>query len=186
MNLHAYVISSFHRTRHDVPIIVASGFLATLAMTTIMYMLPLVHVGQVDAPLWVARLFVTDPVAAAAVGLTVHVFVGFAYAWLFADQVEPRLISGPMRAGFSYGIALWLFAQAIAVPSLGTVAVFVHGGGISPGLFAIRLGVGGAFASLTAHLAYGGVLGFVYGCLFRARCLNGAKSNVSSVPHRTR
>jgi hypothetical protein len=130
------------------------------------------HLGQVDAPLWIARLFITDPAFAAATGLTIHLFLGFAYAWLFARYVEPRLAIGPMQAGLTYGFALWLFAQAMAVPSLGAVADFLHGAGASsPGLLAARLGAGAAFASLVAHLAYGSMLGFVYGCLFRARCL---------------
>lgn len=176
MNMQSYIISPLPRTRHDMPVVLASGFLATLAMTTIMYVLPLLHLGQVDAPLWAARLFIADPVVAAAVGLTIHLFVGFGYAWLFADQIEPRLSVGPMRAGFTYGTALWLFAQAIAVPSLGALAGLVHGGGYSPGFFAIRLGASAAFGSLVAHLAYGGVLGFVYGCLFRARCLGSVRN----------
>jgi hypothetical protein len=107
--------------QHDTPIVIASGFLATLAMTTIMYALPALHMGQVDAPLWAARLFVTDAVFAAATGLTIHVFLGFGYAWLFARQIEPRLRTGPMRAGLLYGLALWADAQAVAVPALGAL-----------------------------------------------------------------
>lgn len=177
MNLHSYVVSPLPREHHDMPVVLASGFLATLAMTTIMYVLPLLRLGQVDVPLWAARLFIADPVVAAAVGLTIHLFVGFGYAWLFASYIEPRLNLGPMWTGFAYGTALWLFAQAIAVPALGGLAALAPGrGGISPGFFAVHLGVGAAFASLAAHLAYGGVLGFVYGCLFRARCLPGPDS----------
>lgn len=108
-------------TRRDLPIVCASGFMATLAMTTIMYMLPLLRLGQVDAPLWAARLFVADPVLAAAVGLTIHLFVGFGYAWLYTNLIEPRLSSGSIRTGVAYGVALWVFAQVIAVPSLGAL-----------------------------------------------------------------
>lgn len=166
------VVPSESYARHDTPIILASGFLATLAMTTIMYVLPLLHLGQVDAPLWTARLFIKDSVLAAAAGLTIHLFLGFGFAWLFARHVEGRLPMGPMRAGLAYGFGLWLFAQVIAVPALGAVADFVHGSTVaSPGWLAARLGAGAAAASLVAHLAYGSVLGFVYGCLFRAHCL---------------
>jgi hypothetical protein len=144
--------------------------LATLAMTTIMYMLPALHLGQVDAPLWTARLFISDPVLAAAAGLAIHLFLGFGYAWLFARYVEPGWTTGPMRAGLIYGVALWTFAQVVAVPALGALADFLHRSTTaSPGFLAARLGAGAAAASLVAHLAYGSVLGFVYGCLYRAR-----------------
>jgi hypothetical protein len=177
MNVQSYAISPLPLTRRDLPIILGSGFMATLAMTTIMYMLPLLHLGQVDAPLWAARLFIADPLVAAAAGLTIHLFVGFGYAWIYANLIEPRLSLGPVRMGVAYGLALWVFAQAIAVPSLGALAGFAHGdAAASPGVFAARLGAGAAFASLGAHVAYGGVLGFVYGCLFRARCLCGVGS----------
>jgi hypothetical protein len=145
-------------------------------MTTIMYVLLALRLGQVDAPLWTARLLITDPVFAAAAGLTIHLFIGFGYAWLFARLVEPRLRSGPMRAGLIYGVTLWAFAQVVAVPALGAIADLLHGStAASPGLLAARLGAAAAAASLVAHLAYGSVLGFVYGCLFRARCLGGVR-----------
>lgn len=170
------VASSEPYALHDLPVVIASGFLATLAMTTIMYVLPALHVGQVDTPLWTARLFITDPVFAAAAGLAIHLFVGFAYAWLFARYVEPRWPTGPMRVGLIYGLALWTVAQVVAVPALGALADFIHGSATaSPGLLAAHLGADAAVASLVAHLAYGSVLGFVYGCLFRARCRGGIR-----------
>lgn len=150
------------------PVALASGFLATLAMTTIMYILPLTGLGRVDLPLWVARLFFSDPAPAVVAGVTIHLFLGFGYALLFADQIEPRvtarLAGGPVEAGLAFGVCLWVIAQTIAVPALGLVSSVVHGGTIpSPGLFAARLGLGAASASLVAHLAYGCTLGFVYG-----------------------
>ena len=136
---HTCVACDSYGSRRDAPIIIASGFLATLAMTTIMYVLPALHLGQVDAPLWAARLFVTDPVAAAAAGLTIDLFVGFGYAWLFSRHVEPRLATGPMRTSLLFGVALWTFAQVVAVRALGALADLLHGGAIaSPGLLARR------------------------------------------------
>lgn len=172
MNSRPYEVSHPPLIRRDTAIVIASGFLATLAMTTIMYVVPLVGMGQVDAPLWTARLFVTDPTLAAVAGLILHLFVGFAFAWLYAKRVEPKLNLQPASAGLLFGVVLWIFAQAVAVPALGALADLVHGGGsVSPGFLAVRLGADGAFASLAAHLAYGAVLGSVYGCLARGLCL---------------
>lgn len=160
MNGHTYLLPRPKALQHDGAMILASGFLGTLAMTTIMYVLPLFGLGQVDLPLWTARLFVGGTVAAVALGLAIHLLLGFGYAWLFADQVEPRLRVGATRAGLLYGVALWLFAQMVAVPILGELG----GAQPSPGWFALQLGPGAALASLVAHLAYGGTLGWVYRC----------------------
>lgn len=158
--------------RTDTAVIVASGLLGTLGMTTIMYLAPLVGTRQVDAPIWIARVFVTTSTAAIGLGLSLHLVVGFAYAWLFARHIEPRLSEHPLRNGLVFGGAIWVFAQAIAVPAIGSVAAAV--GTLtfaSPGVLSIRLGADGALASLLAHLVYGGVLGSVYGCLARGLCV---------------
>ncbi|MBI3493053.1 MAG: hypothetical protein HY047_14925 [Acidobacteria bacterium] len=176
MKLQSHPISRLPFVRHDTPIVVGSGFLATLAMTTIMYVLPLMGMAQVDTPLWIVRLVFTDPALVTATALVLHLFVGFGYAWLYANHFEPQLGTGPAHSGLVFGVALWVFAQAIAVPSLGALADALRSSaGTSPGFFSARLGADSAFASLASHLAYGGVLGFVYGCLARGRCLTGAE-----------
>lgn len=103
--------------RSDAAVIVGSGLLGKLVMTTIMYLAPLLGARQVDAPLWIAHLVVSTPMAALGVGLSLHLVVGFAYAWLFARSIEPRLTEHSLRNGLLFGAALWAFAQAIAVPS---------------------------------------------------------------------
>lgn len=179
MNAKAYMLPRPSPLQRDAAMIFASGFLATLAMTSIMYVLPLIGVGQVDLltwttrlfaevdlPTWAARAFADDLRQVAALGVALHLFLGFGYAWLFADQVEPRLQLGPLRAGLLFGGVLWLFAQAVAVPLLGVAG----GAEPSPGVFAFRLGPGAAVASLLAHLAYGGTVGAVYGCHWGGKC----------------
>lgn len=147
----------------------SSGFLATLAITTVMYLLPAVGLPQVDLPIWVARLFLDDQVQIGAAGLGLHLMVGFAFAWLYVVQVEPRLTLGPGSSGLLYGAGLWLFVQAVAVPSLGAFSGAL-GQTAGPGPLASHFGLAAAGASLVAHLAYGGVLGYVYGCRGGGRC----------------
>lgn len=166
MNARTYILPRPKGLHRDWILVFASGFLATQAMATIMYVLPLVGLGQVDLPTWVARLFIDAPAKVGAVGLGLHLFLGFGYAWLFVSHVEPRLQCGPGRAGLLFGLALWLFAQVVAVPLLGIFAEAAS----APGFLAMRLGPGAAAASLLAHLAYGGTLGFVYGCHWGGRC----------------
>jgi len=170
MNVSSYILPRPHALRRDAALIFGSGFLAAQAMATITYGLPLVGVGQVDLPTWTIRLFVDDPARVVILGLALHLFLGLGYAWLFAEQIEPRLRAGSAWAGLLFGAVLWAFAQTIAVPLLGVFG----GADPSPGFLAVRLGPGAALASLIAHLAYGGTLGFVSGCHWGGRCRSGA------------
>jgi hypothetical protein len=150
----------------DYPLALASGFLATLAMTTVSYlMLPLLGWSQVDVSFWTARTITADWLAFAILAMMMHLLVGLTYACLFARLFEPRLKFSPPVSGLAYGLALWAFAQAVAVPLLGALAVAPQGANLaaSPGWFALRLGIGPAIFSLAAHLAYGLVLSLVYG-----------------------
>ena len=160
----------------DIPLTASAGFLATLAITTTMYLLPALGLPQVDLPIWVARIFTKSPVGIAALGMAIHLVVGFGFAWLYTARVEPRLAISPTWAGAAYGVALWLFAQAVAVPVLGVLATSLAGdGALSPGLVSYRLGLGAALGSLTSHVAYGVVLGFVYGCHGGGQCRRQAR-----------
>jgi len=154
------------RVSVDYPLALASGFLATLAMTTVSYvMLPLLGWSQVDVSFWTARTITADQLAFAVLAMMMHLLVGLTYACLFARLFEPRLKLSPSVSGLTYGLALWAFAQVVAVPLLGALAVAPQGATLaaSPGWFALRLGIGPAIFSLAAHLAYGLVLSLVYG-----------------------
>lgn len=155
----------------DALLVAAAGFLATLAITTTMYLLPAIGLPQVDLPLWVARFVARDPVHIAAVGLAVHFIVGLSFARVYARHVEPRLALAPAASGATFGVTLWLFAQLIAVPALGAIGdALGHGAAVLPGVASHRFGAGAAFGSLASHLAYGVVLGFVYGCKAGGQC----------------
>lgn len=136
-----------------------------------MYVFPAVGLAQVDLPIYLAYLFVGDALRAAVIGLAVHLLVGLAFAWVYVEWVEPRLAFGPGTSGLIFGVLLWLLAQVVAVPALGWVASLVRDGSVAtPGFLSMRLGLGAAVGSLAAHLAYGGTLGFVYGCRGGGRC----------------
>lgn len=171
MKVSALVVPRPGDIRRDLPVMLASAFLATLAITTITYVEPWLGLPQVDLPIWVARVFVDDSIVVAALGLAIHALVGLMAAWLYVEFVEPRLVLGPVGAGLVYGVGLWVLAQVVAVPSLGLIAnALGRLDAINPGWLSVRLGLGAAVASLVAHLAYGITLGFVYGCRAGAQC----------------
>ena len=149
--------------RIDPALVFSSGFLATLVITTVMLLLLWFGVAQVDLPIWVSRLFESDPVKVQAVGLGIHLTMGLAFAWVFA-LVEPQLRFSPAQNGLIFGAVLWAMVQAIGVPTLSAVAALIRAdSSVFAGWFASRLGGGAAMASLVAHLAYGVTLGVVYG-----------------------
>ncbi|MGE0040810.1 MAG: hypothetical protein AB7H88_09665 [Vicinamibacterales bacterium] len=170
MKTQPYVLDRPTTLLADTALTWSSGFLATLAITTIMYVMPAVGLPQVDLPIWAARVLVAGTVPAATVGMAVHLAVGLMLAWVYTLQVEPRLASGPGTSGLIYGAAIWAFAQVVAVPTLGAAAEAAGWVGTTPGVVAYRLGLGAALGSLVAHLAYGGTLGYVYGCRGGGRC----------------
>jgi hypothetical protein len=148
----------------DGVLVTTCGVVATLAMTTVMYTLPLLGWAQVDLPTWIARIFTTRAMHVAEVGVALHLIMGTLYAWLFATAIEPRSSFGPASTGLLFGIALWGLAQAVGVPLAGLIADALHDmGTVSPGWFAARLGLGSAVSSLVAHIAYGLSLSLVYG-----------------------
>lgn len=88
----------------DPALVLSSGFLATLVVTTVMSVLLWFGVAQVDLPIWVSRLFAADPVKVQAVGLGIHLTIGLGFAWVFA-VVEPRLRFSPSQNGLVFGVA---------------------------------------------------------------------------------
>lgn len=170
MSTHNYLLARPAGWAPDTALTWSSGFLATLAISTTMLLLPAVGLPQVDLPVWVARLLVADPIHVGAVALGVHLIAGFAFAWVYVEQVEPRLTFGPGTSGLVFGGGLWLFVQTIAVPVLGEIGHVLGTAAVQPGLLSAHFGLTAAGASLLAHLAYGGVLGYVYGCRGGGRC----------------
>ena len=135
----------------------------SIVITTVMLLLLWFGVAQVDLPVWVSRLFVSDPVKVQAVGLGIHLTMGLGFAWVFA-LVEPHLRFSPSQNGLIFGVVLWALVQTIGVPTLSAVAAVIRANdSVFAGWFASRLGVTVAIASLAAHLAYGVSLGVVYG-----------------------
>jgi hypothetical protein len=89
----------------------------SIVITTVMLLLLWFGVAQVDLPVWVSRLFVSDPVKVQAVGLGIHLTMGLGFAWVFA-LVEPHLRFSPSQNGLIFGVVLWALVQTIGVPTL--------------------------------------------------------------------
>lgn len=161
--------------RRDWLVALASGFIATLAITFVTFLVALAGSAQVDLPIWVASLLFENPIHIGAGAAAVHLAIGLTYALLYAELIEPRSPWPPAVTGVAFGVVLWAFAQVVAVPVLGWLHAAVGpGGGPTPGLLSWHLGPFAALASLIAHVVYGIVLAVVYGCHEAEGCRTGS------------
>src|SRR5439155_1522369 len=90
MNVLTYPRSRTRSLRIDGVLVTTCGIVATIVMTTVMYMLPLLGWAQVDLPTWIARIFTTAPVTVGETGVALHLLIGTMWAWVFAMQIEPE------------------------------------------------------------------------------------------------
>ena len=132
--------------RFDSGIGILGGFVATLAMTVVLYLaMPLLG----GDPAMARRMAETVGIGMAA-GLIIHFLLGtfvFPRAYILLYEKVP---GRSWMKGVVWGAGLWLLAEVLVIPILGG------------GLFHAKWsGFTGAFVFLIAHLLYGGALGAI-------------------------
>jgi hypothetical protein len=122
------------------------GFVGTLAMTMLMYLVaPMMGLHMDIAAMlgsqlggsWIAGLMMHF-INGAVIFPAIYVFALYAY-----------IPGSPVIKGTTWGIALWLLAQLVVMPMMGGVFSSAMGG-MMP-----------AVGSLMGHLLYGGLLGAI-------------------------
>ena len=132
---------------------VAAGAIGTAVLTALWLVepsigLPKIAVGQILSTLMsvsVAHLSV-----GVAGGWLVHLGVGVVLALIYARFFSQRLPGGPVGRGAIYGVLVFVVAQIVFTPLVGV-------GFFSRGDTALLVG------SLLGHIAYGVVVGWIYG-----------------------
>lgn len=146
------------------------GFAGTLILTTIMTTAKYIGLTRMDLPFLLGTIFTADRSKAPLIGFTVHLLLGWMFAFAYAAAFE------------SSGIHTWWFGMAIGFVH----AAFVLTAGLQvvnylhprmarpfqgptptrqlepPGFLAINYGRGTALVTFLAHLIYGGILGLFY------------------------
>jgi len=142
----------------------AAGFLATLAMTALMYMGPVMGLPEMSIANMLGTMFASGPGLALAIGLLIHFMMGsllfpLAYHFLF----QPGAGSGTPR-GLWFGAGLWALANFMIMPMMSIVHPLVRSGAMrAPGLLMLNLGAMAPLGSLAGHLLYGALLGKLAG-----------------------
>ena len=137
---------------------VVGGFVATLAMSIIQAMAPMMGLPRMDIVAMVGSMVGGSLV----LGWIIHLMMG-TILWVaaYAYLAEPRLGGAPWVRGLSYGFLLAIFVLGIGFPLVG--AMFPS---LAPKPGFLGMGMGGAMGTMgviIGHVIYGLVLGAIYG-----------------------
>jgi len=135
-----------------------AGFVATLAMTILMFIAPMMGMPKMDiAAMLGGMLGGGMPEAFSGswlMGMLIHLVNGIViFPLIFGFLLYGRLPGAPLAKGMIWGLVLWLLAQVMVMPMMG--AGFFAGNTPQPLLT--------VFGSFMGHVIYGAVLGLIYG-----------------------
>lgn len=130
----------------------AAGVIGTAVITALWQVEPAIGLPRIAVG-HILSTFMAVSVAHLNVGIVggwvVHFIVGILLALLYAGVFAERLPGSPIRRGATYGVLVFILAQALFMPLVG-------GGFFSRGDVELLLG------SLLGHIAYGIVVGWIY------------------------
>jgi len=135
-----------------------AGFVATLVMSIIQAMAPMMGLPRMDIAAMVGSMFGGSLV----LGWIIHLMMGTVlWAAVYAYIAEPQLAGAPWVRGLRYGFLLAIFVLVIGFSLVG--AMFPS---LAPQPGFLGMGMGGAMGTMgviLGHVIYGLVLGAIYG-----------------------
>lgn len=152
--------------RPNVSKAILGGFVATLVMSTIIYMAPMMGMPKMDIAAMLGSMMSQQMPAPMSggwlLGMMIHFFQGTIIFSLIYTYLLYRILPGsPWLKGLIWGIILWLLTQVMVMPMMG-VGVFSAN---APQRMMRVMG------SLIGHIIYGVILGVI---------ANGKVSNVAA------
>jgi len=136
---------------------ILAGFIATLVMTMIMYMAPLMGMPKMDVAAMLGGMLsqtMPAPMSGAwLLGMVLHVVNGSViFPLIFASVLDKHLPGAPWGRGVVWGLILWFISQAMVMPMMGA------------GLFSSQTPqpMMTVVGSLMGHIIYGAILGATY------------------------
>ncbi len=147
--------------KHDISRILLAGFVATCAITLLMFISPLMGMPRMDPGAMLGSLFSRQPspgTGAWWAGTVLHFINGSViFPLLYAFLVYRAVPGEPWMRGAAWGLLLWYLWEAFVGPLLG--AGFFGSRSPSPAMAVI--------GSLIGHLVYGALLGGIAGVIVR-------------------
>jgi len=144
-----------------------AGFLATLIMTCLMYIAPLIGMPKMDIAAmlgsFVTRSEAVPTNAAWSLGMLIHFVLGaLVFPAVYVQTLHVHWQTQAILKGASFGLFLWFLAQALVMPMMGAGTFST----LTPRPVLSIIG------SLVGHLLYGAVLGQMIGKPFRRRTID--------------
>lgn len=134
-------------TGPKLPWTILGGFVGTVAITMMMYLVAPMMLGQ---PMDVAKMLGSMLGDNWWAGMVLHFTNGtLIFPLIYAFLLYGVLPGGPALKGITWGVVLWFLAQVVVMPIMG--AGFFSGS------------VMAAMASLMGHVVYGWLLGWIAG-----------------------
>ena len=141
-----------------------AGFVATVAMTALMYMAPIMGMPKMDIATMLGTMFLSSLGAAFWFGMMIHLVMGIVLFPVIYRLALQRGDRSGTAAGALFGLVLWAIANFMVMPMIGVIHPAVKGGMMpAPGFLMLHLGVMAPVGSLIGHLVYGALLGKLAG-----------------------
>lgn len=137
---------------------IVAGFLATLAMTVLMYAAPMMGMPKMDIAAMLGSVLskqMPEPISGSWwMGMIMHFINGtIIFPLIYAYVLYAVLPGQPWMKGLWWGLILWFLAQAMVMPMMGM------------GFFSAKAPqpMMAVMGSLIGHIIYGAILGAVAG-----------------------
>ncbi len=142
-----------------------AGFVATAAMTALMYAAPMMGMPKMDIATMLGTMFVASLGPAFWLGMMIHLMMGaILFPSIYRFVLQPTSGTGTGYKGVLFGLLLWATANFMVMPMMGAIHPMVKSGMMpAPGFLMLNLGVMAPMGSLIGHLLYGGLLGKLAG-----------------------
>ena len=154
----------------NLPSILLWGFVATVALTTIMSVSHGAGLSRMSMPFLLGTILTPNRDRALVVGAAFHLVNGWAFALLYAVMVESiGWTSWWLGAGIGFAQAVFVLAVGMPIlPGLHPRMVSEYYGPTPnrrlqpPGFLALNYGRQTPAVTIVAHLAYGAIIGAFY------------------------
>lgn len=141
-----------------------AGFAASIAMTALMYVAPMMGMPKMDIATMLGTMFLASRGPAFWLGMMIHLMMGIVlFPAIYRFVLQPSSGSGTGR-GVLFGLVLWAAANFMVMPMMGVIHPMVKSGMMpAPGFLMLNLGAMAPVGSLIGHLVYGALLGKLAG-----------------------
>lgn len=132
--------------------VVISGVAATIAMTALMFMAPMMGMPKMNIAKMLGSMMGNNEMLGWIAHFMIGIILAFIYAVVFYKKFTPK---GSIN-GLIFSVIPWLAAQLMVMPMMMAMKGMSFTAGIFSGSLIMAMG------SLMGHLVYGLVLGVIY------------------------